>query len=84
MERVVIVGHPEGLHARPAAEFVQTAARFQSRVDVVVGDTAASAHSLLGILKLGIKRGQTVLLRADGPDAAKALETLSFLLERSA
>jgi phosphotransferase system HPr (HPr) family protein len=81
MERQVVVTHPEGLHARPAAEVAKAAARFRSRIDIAVGDRVANARSILSILKLGVARGQTVLLSAEGEDASEALEGLSALMK---
>jgi phosphocarrier protein HPr len=65
------------LHARPAAEFVRTAMRFSSKLWVAVGEREADAKSLLSILALGAKRGTVLRLRAEGEDAASALETLA-------
>lgn len=70
------VGHPEGLHARPAARFVQTARRFRSRVWVVYSGREADAKSLLSLLALGVEQGAVVTLRAEGEDAEEALEAL--------
>jgi phosphotransferase system HPr (HPr) family protein len=79
MECVVTVNDPQGLHARPAAELVKAAARFQSKIEVASGAQIANAKSLLSILKLGIKNGQSMILKADGPDAETALSELSSL-----
>ncbi len=84
MERLVTIRHPEGLHARPAAELVRAATLYQSRIEIVVGDRAVSANSLLSVLELGVRFGQTVLLRVEGPDADKAAHELTLLLERQA
>jgi phosphotransferase system HPr (HPr) family protein len=65
------------LHARPAAQFVRTAMRFSSKLWVAVGEREADAKSLLSILALGAKRGTSLRLRAEGTDAAVALETLA-------
>ncbi|MFN3762882.1 MAG: HPr family phosphocarrier protein [Anaerolineae bacterium] len=72
----VTVGHPEGLHARPAARFVQTARRFRSRVWVIYNGQEADAKSLLSLLVLGVEPGAVVTLRAEGEDAEEALEAL--------
>jgi phosphocarrier protein HPr len=64
------------LHARPAAEFVRTAMRFSSAQWVSAGDREVDAKSLLSILALGATRGSTLRLRAEGEDAAAALEAL--------
>ena len=65
------------LHARPAADFVRTAMRFESQVFVEANGRTANAKSLLAILALGAKRGTTLLLSADGDDANAALDALA-------
>jgi phosphotransferase system HPr (HPr) family protein len=70
---------PDGvdLHARPAADFVRTAMRFTADVHVAVGEREVNAKSLLSILALGAKAGTTLRLRAQGADAAAALDALA-------
>jgi phosphotransferase system HPr (HPr) family protein len=65
------------LHARPAADFVRTAMRFDSDITVAVNGREANAKSLLAVLGLGAKRGTTLRLSADGDDAAAAVDALS-------
>ena len=67
---------PAGLHARPAAQFVRTASRFQSEIVLDTGTTTANAKSLVGILGLTIRPGAKVSLTADGPDADAAIDAL--------
>lgn len=81
MERQVTVNHPEGLHARPASEFVKAATGFTSQIEVVVGTQTANAKSILSLLKLGLRQGQSIVLRADGPDEELAVSTLASLVE---
>jgi phosphotransferase system HPr (HPr) family protein len=69
------------LHARPAAEFVRAAMRFESELWVASGQKEVDAKSLLSILALGAKRGTELRLRAQGPDAASALKELVELVE---
>lgn len=72
-----------GLHARPAALFVQTAARFKdTRIDVVKDGTVRNAKSILNVLGLGVSQGTTIIVRAEGPDAEAALAALSDLVAR--
>jgi phosphocarrier protein HPr len=73
------VALPDGvsLHARPAADFVRTAMRFQSQVAVGTNGREADAKSLLSVLALGATGGTTLRLRADGDDAAAAVEALA-------
>jgi phosphotransferase system HPr (HPr) family protein len=65
------------LHARPAATFVRTAMRFSAQVRLVSAGREADAKSLLSVLALGAKRGTTLTLRAEGEDAASALDALA-------
>jgi len=81
---IIHVGHPVGLHARPAAKFVQMAARFQSKIEVANLTKASgfvNAKSVLKVLTLAVQQGNDVSLRADGPDAETALSALRELVE---
>ncbi len=73
----VVLADPEGLHARPAAELVKLAGRFAARIQV----NGRDARSLLGILALGLRKGDRVRIEADGPDAAEAVDAVRDLLE---
>ncbi|HHT71461.1 MAG: HPr family phosphocarrier protein [bacterium] len=61
-----------GLHARPAAAFVQTAAGFKSQISISTGGKTADAKSILGVLGLGARQGAAVTIRIDGVDEEKA------------
>ena len=65
------------LHARPAAAFVRAAMGFSARIWVAVGDREVNAKSLLSILALGARGGTILRLRAEGDDAAAAVNALS-------
>ena len=65
------------LHARPAADFVRTAMGFEADITVGVNGREANAKSLLSVLALGAKPGTPLRLRADGEDAARALDALA-------
>jgi phosphotransferase system HPr (HPr) family protein len=65
------------LHARPAADFVRAAMRFRERVWVAAGEREVDAKSLLSILALGAKGGTELRLRAEGEQAAAAVEALA-------
>ena len=75
-ERRVVVIDPAGLHARPAARFVQVASRFTSAVSIRVGDRTADAKSLIAVLGLTIRPATEIVLATDGPDADAALDAL--------
>lgn len=80
VERTVTVAPPEGLHARPAAQFVHAAKEFEAEIVVVCGEREASAKSQLRVMQLGAKHGAQILIRADGPDAEEAVAALSEII----
>jgi phosphotransferase system HPr (HPr) family protein len=75
-EIVVTLPAAVDLHARPAAQFVRTAAGFSAEIAVAVDCREANAKSLLGILALGAKGGTPLRLTASGEDATLALDAL--------
>jgi phosphocarrier protein HPr len=68
---------PSGLHARPAARFVQAASRFASRIAIQHDGREADAKSLIALLGLTIRPSTEITLTADGPDADEALTALA-------
>ncbi|WP_198470259.1 HPr family phosphocarrier protein [Acetomicrobium sp. S15 = DSM 107314] len=81
-ERNVTVKNPHGLHARPAALFVQKASSFSSSSITVVKDgQEVDAKSILAILSLGVEPGTTITIRADGDNAEKAIAELAAICE---
>lgn len=80
-EMTVVVKSRLGLHAYPAAEFVKTAASFQSEVSVTKDGVEVNGKSIMGILMLGARRGSKITIRADGSDEDEVLEALSKLME---
>lgn len=82
LRRTVSVIHRQGLHARPAALFVQLAKRFTSTVTVRKGRKIVDGKSIMGLLTLAAKPGSRVSVTVDGSDAADALEQLTALLTK--
>jgi phosphotransferase system HPr (HPr) family protein len=76
-ERLLVVVDPAGLHARPAARFVQVASRFSSTITIRLGERVADAKSLIALLGLTIRPASEVVLAADGSDADAALDALT-------
>ncbi|MPZ28002.1 MAG: HPr family phosphocarrier protein [Micromonosporaceae bacterium] len=81
-ERRVTVAAPEGLHARPAAQFVKAVADSGAAVTIgrPAGGDPVDARSILAVLTLDVRQGEEVVLRADGTGAVAALERLAGLL----
>ena len=80
LQRTVTVVHRQGLHARPAALFVQLAKRFSSTVTIRKGRKVVDGKSIMGLLTLAAKQGARISITTDGPDAVNALERLVELL----
>jgi phosphotransferase system HPr (HPr) family protein len=79
VETSLVITNKVGLHARPASLLVQTAAQFQSKIQVQFDDKTANAKSMLGVMKLGASQGDTILVRAEGEDAEQAIAALTDL-----
>ena len=76
----VKVANRSGLHARPAALFVQTAKKFSSRIVVKKAGKSADSKNILQVLALGVDMGDEIELVAEGPDEEQAIEELRKLL----
>ena len=81
VEKEVVVKNPHGLHARPAAVFVQKAATFPCKVTISKNGKEADAKSILAVMSLGIEPNETILLRADGEREEEALMELVRICE---
>jgi phosphocarrier protein len=81
IEKVFVIGSKLGLHARPAAIFVQTANRFESSVEVQKEDMKIDGKSIMGIMTLAAEMGSSITVRVTGKDAVASMEALTKLLE---
>jgi phosphocarrier protein HPr len=79
-ERVVEIQNRNGLHARPAAELVKTAARFQSSVTILRDDVEVNGKSIMGVMMLAAECGAELTIRAEGADADAALDAIEALI----
>ena len=70
-----------GLHARAAALLVKTANRFASEVTVEKDNLEVNGKSIMGILMLAASKGSKITLKAEGKDAAQAIQTLGELIQ---
>lgn len=68
------------LHARPAGALAIAAAKFESSIQLAVGDSQADARSVLGVMGIGATSGQPVTVRATGPDAEEAVAAITEIL----
>jgi phosphotransferase system HPr (HPr) family protein len=70
-----------GLHARPAAIFVQTATKFKSNITVEKDGKIVNAKSILGVRSLGAEQGAVITITAEGEDEQEVLKTFEELIE---
>ncbi len=77
----IVVLNKVGLHARPAALFVQAAMLHQSKITLTNGEKSGNAKSIMGILALGVQQNDEITINADGPDEMEAVAALTKLVE---
>ena len=85
-EATIPVKHKVGLHARPAALFVQTAAKFASKIRVknlTSNGKFVDAKSIIMVLTLGVMKDHEVVIETEGADADAALDALKSLIENN-
>ncbi|WKZ35245.1 MAG: HPr family phosphocarrier protein [Anaerolineales bacterium] len=83
-EATIQVRHQSGLHARPAALFVQAANKFQSKIlvrNLTAEGKFVDAKSIIMVLTLGVMKDHEVIIQTEGADAEAALDALRSLIE---
>lgn len=82
VEREVTVRNRSGIHTRPAATIVKTAARFKAEFTIIKDDMEINGKSIIGVMTLAAEQGSTLLLRFEGADEDAAVAALVDLFER--
>ena len=80
VEKVVTIKNKQGLHARPAALFVQIANKFTSEITIIKGRQKVNGKSIMGIMMLAAGAGSKITVIANGDDADKVMVELEKLL----
>ena len=81
IEKKFVIKNKQGLHARPAALFVQTANKFKCEVEIQKGREKVNGKSIMGIMTLAAGAGTAITVCATGDDAQNAMEEISRLIE---
>ncbi len=81
IEVVVKVINQAGIHTRPAANIVKAAAKFKSEIFLVRDGYSVNAKSIIGVMTLTAEQDAELLLRAEGPDEQKAVNSIIELFE---
>ncbi|MFC1804554.1 HPr family phosphocarrier protein [Candidatus Omnitrophota bacterium] len=84
LTKKLTVRNKQGLHARPAAIFVQIANKFDSRITVRRENEEINGKSIMGILTLGAEQGSEIIVEAEGEDAQEAIDELERLVSSEA
>ena len=79
-ELSVRIVNKNGLHARPAAEIVKAAAKYQSDITLRRDDLEVNGKSIMGVMMLAAEYGSTLHLQANGPDADDAVQAIAALI----
>lgn len=79
-QKKIVIGLQDGMEARPVALFVQLAGEFESHVTVIYKGKKVNAKSIMGMMSLGIGRGEEITILADGPDESDAVERIDQYL----
>ena len=82
LEKEIFILNAQGLHARPAALFVQIVSKYNSNVMVCKDGEEVNGKSIMGILTLGAQQNSSVIVKVDGEDAEKVLLELEELLTK--
>jgi phosphocarrier protein len=82
IEREVTIKNMAGLHTRPAATLVKTAARFQAEFMIEKDNMEINGKSIIGVMTLAAEQGSKMTLRFDGPDEQAACAAVLELFER--
>ena len=80
LNREVTILNPQGMHARPAMQIVETSSRFNSKIRVRKGDHRVNAKSMKEVMTLEATQGTVLVFEAVGDDGAEALEALAKLV----
>lgn len=81
-KKEVVIKNKTGLHARPAALFVQIANKYESDITIIKEDQEVNGKSIMGILMLAAEKGSKIMIIADGDDAETAVAELSKVLSQ--
>jgi phosphocarrier protein HPr len=82
VERTVTILNSKGLHTRPAATLVKTAARFQSELTIAHDSFEINGKSIIGVMTLAAEQGSQLTIRCEGPDEEEAVAAIVELFER--
>lgn len=81
VEREITIMNKLGLHARPAAQLVQTASKFESEIKLMRKNLEVNAKSIMGVMMLAAELGSRITITAEGPDEWEAVEAVARVIQ---
>ena len=81
IRRTTTIVNKLGLHARPCAQLVSAATRFESEVSFVKDNLRVNGKSIMGVMMLAAEKGSEITIEADGPDEEEAMAALVGVIE---
>jgi phosphocarrier protein len=79
-ESAYAITDPAGIHARPAGLLIKELSRFSSAVTISRGTDVCDGKKLLALMKMRVKQGETIVIKAEGPDEEAAVEAAKAFL----
>ena len=83
IKKPVTIQLSTGLEARPVAQLVQVASQFNSEIYVEIGKKKVNAKSIMAVMSLGVKKGNEVIITAEGEDEEDAIAEIQKVLEEN-
>ena len=83
LEKTVKVAMTEGTEERPVAVLVQIASQYESQIHLVSDDKKINAKSIMAVMSLGVKKGNEVIITAEGEDEEEAIAEIQKVLEEN-
>ena len=81
IRRTATIVNKLGLHARPCAQLVSAATRYESEVSFVKDNLRVNGKSIMGVMMLAAEKGSEITIEADGPDEEEAMIALVEVIE---
>ena len=83
IKKPITINLSTGLEARPVAQLVQVASQFNSEIYVEIGKKRVNAKSIMAVMSLGVKKGNEVVITAEGADEEEAIAEIQKVLEEN-
>lgn len=80
-EKDVKIKNKTGMHAKPAAQFTKKVSQYSSKISIIFDGKEVNAKDVMAVMGLGVSKGNTVTIKAEGEDSQKAVEEIVEFIE---